>query len=156
LFFTVGGYLAFEKSQLLLDQSISKYSPYFLITWLLTVSVTTYLLTFNGEGFVLDFLNKTGIVIGLLAVWSLYDLVEPEQIKKCSAFFAYSFIIFVFHEPLLTILIKGMFFLWGKTDASSLLIYLLAPLLAIAFCMFLRYLLIKIAPRFYAFATGGR
>lgn len=156
LFFTVGCYLAFEKSQPLLNQNISKYSPYLLITWLLIVSLTTYLLTFNRSGSVLNFLNNTGIVIGILAVWSLYDLVERAQIMKYSTFFAYTFIIYVFHEPLLTILVKGMFYWFGKTDASSLLIYLTAPLLAIAFCMFLRYLWIRVAPRFYDFATGGR
>src|SRR5882762_465882 len=41
LFFTIGCYLAFEKSQPLLNQGLSKYSPYFLITWLLIVSLTT-------------------------------------------------------------------------------------------------------------------
>src|SRR5882762_3281904 len=145
LFFTVGGYLAFEKSQPLLNESISKYSLYLLTAWLLTVLLTTYLLTFDRGGPVLNFLNNTGIVIGILAVWSLYDLVDRNQIMKYSAFFAYSFIIYVFHEPLLTILVKGMFFMWGKTDTSSLLIYLLAPLLTIAICIALRYLWIRIA-----------
>jgi surface polysaccharide O-acyltransferase-like enzyme len=156
LFFTVGGYLAFEKSQPLLNESISKYSLYFLTAWLVTVSLTTYLLTFDRGGPVLNFLNNTGIVIGLLAVWSLYDLVDRNQIIKYSALFAYSFMIYVFHEPLLTILVKGMFFMWGKTDTSALLIYLFAPLFTIAICVVLRYLWIRIAPRFYDFATGGR
>ena len=156
LFFTVGGYLAFEKSQPLLNQGISKYSLYFLIAWLVTVSLTTYLLTFDHVGPVLNFLNNTGIVIGLLAVWSLYDLVDRNQIRKYSDFFAYSFMIYVFHEPLLTILVKGMFFMWGKTNTSTLLIYLFAPLFTIAICVALRYLWIRIAPRFYDFATGGR
>jgi len=156
LFFTAGCFFAFEKSKPLLNQSLSKYSLYFLIPWLLTVCLTTYLLTFDRGGSILTFLNNTGIWIGLLAVWSLYDLVEREQIIKYSTYFASSFIIFVFHEPLLTILVKGMFFLWGKTDASSLLIYLLAPLLVITFCIFLRSLWLRVAPRFYDFATGGR
>ena len=156
LFFTVGCYLAFEKSQPLLNQSISTYSPYFLITWLLIVSVTTYLMTFNHGGFVLNFLNNTGILVGIMAVWSLYDLIEPAHIMKYSTLFAYTFIIYAVHEPLLTILVKGMFYWFGKTDASSLLIYLTAPLLVIALCMFLRYVWIRTAPGFYDFATGGR
>jgi len=157
LFFTVGCYLALEKSQRLLSQGvISEYSTYFLIAWLTIVSLTTYLLTFNPGGSGLNFLNNTGILIGILAVWSLYDLVDRSQIMKYSAFFAYTFIIYVFHEPLLTILVKGMFYWFGKTDASSLLIYLTAPLLAIAFCMFLRNLWVRTAPGFYDFATGGR
>ncbi|HMI66068.1 MAG TPA: acyltransferase [Cyclobacteriaceae bacterium] len=156
LFFTVGGYLASEKSQPLLNEGISKYWLYFLIAWLVTVLLTTYLLTFDRGGPVLNFLNNTGIVIGILAVWSLYDLVDRNQIRKYSAFFAYSFMIYVFHEPLLTILVKGMFFMWGKTNTSTLLIYLFAPLFTIAICVALRYLWIRIAPRFYDFATGGR
>src|SRR5260221_1551137 len=80
LFFTVGGYLAFEKPQPLLNQGISKYSRHFFIAWLLTVFLTTYLLTFDGDGPVLNSLNNTGIIIALLAVCSLYDLVDRNQI----------------------------------------------------------------------------
>ena len=156
LFFTVGCYLAFDESQPLLNPNISKYSGYFLIGWLLIVTLTTYLITFDKGGAVLNLLNNIGIATGLVAVWSLYDLVEPKQVLKYSTLFAYSFIIYVFHEPLLTILVKTMFFIWGKTATSSLLIYLLAPLLAIAVCMALRYLWVRVAPRFYDFVTGGR
>src|SRR5258706_114559 len=92
----------------------------------------------------------------LLSIWSLYDQVDPNQITKYSVLFGYSFFIFVFHEPLLTILIKGMFFLFGKTDASSLLIYIIAPLMAIGLSILLRYVLKKSIPRVYNFATGGR
>ncbi len=157
LFFTVGCALDLDKNQLLLNHKFSKFSCYGLLAlWFLIVTLTTYLLTFHLAAFALNALNNAGILIGLLSIWSLYDQVDPNQITKYSVLFGYSFFIFVFHEPLLTILIKGMFFLFGKTDASSLLIYIIAPLMAIGLSILLRYVLKKSIPRVYNFATGGR
>src|SRR5258706_273866 len=110
-----------------------------LILWLLVVAVTTYLITFNPTFFLLNALNNLGILIGIMSVWSLYDHVSPERITKYSVLFGYSFFIFVFHEPLLTILKKGMFFWLGKTTFTSLLIYIGAPLIAIGISILIRY-----------------
>jgi len=113
-------------------------------------------LTFNEFLFGLDILNNLGILIGMLSVWFLYDQINPSRIARYSVLFSYSFFIFVFHEPLLTIFKKGMFFLLGKTNSSSLAIYIIAPLLSIGLSMLLRYILIRRVPRIYNFATGGR
>src|SRR5258708_23504316 len=157
LFFTLGCALAFDKNQWASNQRLSEYSSYYLLfLWFMVVFLTTYLLTFNLADFALNILNNVGIVIGILSVWFLYDHVSAKQITKYSVLFGYSFFIFVFHEPLLTILIKGMFFLFGKTDVSSLLIYVIAPLLAIGLSILFRYVLRKQIPRLYNFATGGR
>jgi surface polysaccharide O-acyltransferase-like enzyme len=156
LFFTVGCALALDKTELI-NQKISKLLSYCcLVSWLLVVLLTSYWLTFEPTFFALSVLNNLGILLGIMSVWSLYDYVDHKLIAKYSVFFGYSFFIFVFHEPLLTILIKGMFFLLGKTNLSSLLIYVIAPLIAIGISMFLRYVLRRSTPRLYDFATGGR
>ena len=154
LFFTLGCALATDKTQLV-NRRLSEYLSFYLFfLWLTLVLFTTYLLTFEETTFTL--LDNLGIVVGLLAVWSLYDHVDPSQIAKYSMLFGYSFFIFVFHEPLLTVLKKGLFFLLGRTNFSSLAIYAMAPLLTIALSMFLCYMLKKHTPRFYNFTTGGR
>ncbi len=156
LFFTLGCFFAGNKTRLVLSKGVAGYSWYYLIAWLFIVFLNTRLLIVNGETIMLNVLNNTGILIGILAVWSLYDRFDHERIMKYSELFAYSFMIFVFHEPLLAILKKGMFYLYGKTDFSSLMIYLLAPLSAIGISMILRFLWKKYSFTSYAFATGGR
>jgi hypothetical protein len=156
LFFTLGCALALDEKGLI-QLRLSKMLTYgLLVSWLLIVSVTTYLITFRQTGFILDALNDLGILFGIVSVWFLYDRLDHKQIGKYSVFFGYSFFIFVFHEPLLTIIKKGMFFVLGKTDFSSLFIYVVAPLLAIALSILTRYVLRRRTPRFYNFATGGR
>lgn len=157
LFFTAGCALALDKKNL--GRTFSEFwSYYFFLSWLMIVFATTYFLTFQPEidRMGLNALNNLGIVVGILAVWSCYDHIDHAFVSKHSMAFGYTFIIFVFHEPLLTILIKGMFFLLGKTNLSSLLIYIVAPLIAIAISMTVRFVLMKHAPRFYHIATGGR
>jgi len=140
-----------------LDYRFTKFATRCLLSlWLLIELLTTYLLTFGVADFSFDVLINFGIVIGIPAVWSLYDYTNPKRIAKYSPVFGYSFMIFVFHEPLLTILKKGLFFLTGKTNLSFLLIYLVAPLLSICICMWVRIILLKGTPRFYSFTTGGR
>jgi hypothetical protein len=157
LFFTVGCALALKKD--LLSHTFSEFwSYYFFISWFMIVFAYTYLSAFYPEMDTagLKILNNLGIVTGILAVWSCYDHIDHAPLTKHSVAYGYTFIIFVFHEPLLTILIKGMFFLAGKTNLSSLLIYIVAPLIAIAISVTVRLVLIKHAPRFYDLATGGR
>ena len=157
LFFTLGCALALDKKSL--NHSFPGFwSYYFFILWLMIVFATTYLLTFYREMDLvgLNALNNLGIAFGIFAVWSCYDHVDHALVTRYSMAFGYTFIIFVFHEPLLTILIKGMFFLLGKTNISSLLIYVAAPLLAIIISVTVRFVLMKHAPRFYNIATGGR
>jgi surface polysaccharide O-acyltransferase-like enzyme len=155
-FFTLGCAFATDKTQLV-NQRLPEYAGYYLyFLWLTLVFFTTYLLTFEEATFMLTLLNNLGILVGILAVWSLYDQIDQSLITKYSVLFGYSFFIFVFHEPLLTVLKKGLFFLLGRTNFSSLAIYVIAPLMTIALSMFLRYVLRKHTPRFYNFTTGGR
>ena len=156
LFFALGCALTLNKTELI-NQKLTKFSSFCLLTvWLLVVLLTTYLITFNHDNLVLNALNNLGILLGILSVWFLYDHVNPAQITKYSVLFGYTFFIFVFHEPLLTILKKGMFYLFGKTNFSSLLIYIVAPLIAICLSMFISYVWRRGTPRLYNFATGGR
>ncbi|MBI1767583.1 MAG: acyltransferase [Bacteroidetes bacterium] len=156
LFFTLGCDLTLDKTELI-NQRLSKILSYCLSAlWLLIVLLTTSLITFNRDIFVFNALNNLGILIGILSVWSLYDHVDHGQIAKYSILFGYSFFIFVFHEPMLTILKKGMFFLLGRTNFSSLLIYVVAPVITIGLSMLLSLILRRRTPRLYNLATGGR
>jgi hypothetical protein len=155
LFFTIGSYLALNQPLQLQNQGMIKYSFYFFTAWISMVTVATYFLTFNGEEIVVGLFNHTGILTGILAIWYLYDVINQNQIRH-STLVGYTFIIYALHEPMLTILVKGLFYLCGKTDTTSLLIYLLVPLVTILICVFVGNVWKKYAPRSYDIATGGR
>jgi len=155
-FFSLGCALGTDKAQLIHLNFSARSSYYLFLLWLALVSLTTYLFTYEEPSFTLTILSDLAIVVGILAVWSCYDHIAPGQITKYSALFGYSFFIFVFHEPLLTILKKGMFFLFGRTDACSLFIYIAAPLITIGTSILLAHVLKRHLPSFYDFATGGR
>jgi hypothetical protein len=104
----------------------------------------------------LNILDHLCVLTGLLTVWSAYDHVDHKYIAKFSYAFGYTFIIFVFHEPILTIFKKGMFFLLGSTNFASLFIYFIAPLMAICCSVFVGYVLKRQTPGFYNAVTGGR
>lgn len=157
LFFTVGCAFATDESDLA-TYKFSQWATYLLLfAWVGLVMVTTSLLTFQINTGYLYALNNLGILLGIPAIWSVYDHIDNQQlVAKCSALFGYTFIIFIFHEPLLTMLKKGMFFWWGKTDITMLVIYVIAPVIAIVISIFFRYVMRRHVPRIYNFATGYR
>lgn len=155
-FFSAGCALVLDKDGLIYHKFSKDFTYLFLALWLLTLLLISYLLTLKQDVFIVNMLNNLGIITGILSIWSLYDFLNQEYLIKYSALFGYSFFIFVFHEPLLTILIKGMFYILGKTDFSSLLIYIVAPLVAIGVSILVRYFLKRCTPRLYNFATGDR
>jgi hypothetical protein len=73
-------------------------------------------------------MHKIGILIGILAVWGMYDFLVKRMETKASKFsFLFSFFIFAFHLPLLTILKKGFFSILGQGEMNSTIIYFTVP-----------------------------
>jgi fucose 4-O-acetylase-like acetyltransferase len=155
LFFTIGGHVALNKSAQFLSPIRSKrFLIYLTVCWICIVSITSYLLTFIPAEKITIALDHTGVLIGILSVWLLYDSLFHAEINY--ALFGYTFIIFALHEPLLTIIVKGLFYVCGKTTSSTLFIYLFAPLITILICLLCGVIWKRSAPRLYDFATGGR
>ena len=159
LFFVVGSFLSIKKIDLIHLQYSSKAWIYILL-WVVFVFSKTLL---GFEGFqnilIIDIIGKTGILIGLWAVWTLFDFLYKNKDLTTSKFFtlvSFSFFLYVFHEPILTMIKKVLFVLVGGSEISSLLVYIFAPLLAISISIFIGYYLKKIIPAFYSILTGGR
>jgi hypothetical protein len=76
--------------------------------------------------------------------------------SKLSILFSFTFFIFAFHEPILTILKKGFFSILGQGEMISTIIYFAAPTIAIISSIFIGYFLKKATPQFYSLLTGGR
>ena len=101
---------------------------------------------------------KASIIVGLLAFWKLDDVFANNKIKRLSfdKWIEFSFFLYVFHEPFLTILKKGIFSELDKTPSTYLLVYFVAPLLAILCSIIIGKFLKAKLPPFYKIITGNR
>jgi surface polysaccharide O-acyltransferase-like enzyme len=94
---------------------------------------------------------------GIVTFWKVLDLLINDYSKSWILHFAsYSFFIFAFHEPVLVLLKKIGFKLFGNTNITALLFYFLLPIFIIFISIILAKIIQKITPKFYLFITGGR
>lgn len=69
-------------------------------------------------------------------LWGLYDVVDARTLgrfRNCDIY-RYTFFIFVFHEPILT-LVKGVLLRIFISQTGILVIYFIAPILVIGICV---------------------
>jgi len=100
------------------------------------------------------------ILIGVVAIWLIYDYFY-EPISKSFGFFEkyiypFSFFIFLFHEPVLTIVIKLMILMFGSSNPASLTIYFIAPVFTFLICWFIAVFAKRYLTYFYRLVTGSR
>jgi surface polysaccharide O-acyltransferase-like enzyme len=158
LFFSAGGYLAIHRP----DQINRRYDNkgvLWLLIWILITAGKTFLLYSAQDEVLVRVLFKLSILTGIIAIWSVYDAWPSgnQQAKaKLLAICSMTFIVYAAHEPMLTILKKLLFVIFGKRENDFLLVYVAAPILAIGLAMLLGVLLRKYCNRFYEIITGGR
>lgn len=155
LFFVAGGYLAMYR-QVWLAKSYARWALLLLAIWMLLLAAKTTALYLN-QIFLGRMFLKASILVGVLALWGSYDRYfkngVPKAMVKASVF---TFFVYAFHEPMLTIIKKVLFAGLGKGYAAHFAVYLLAPVGAIAVAMLVGPAFKKMLPRFYALVTGGR
>lgn len=155
-FFVLGSFISIHKNEILNIKFSNKALPYTLI-WIAVLLFKTALIHYRyEEAFVISFLHKVSVLIGILAVWSLYDSLINGGMKTDIKALKYSFFIYVFHEPMLQFLKKILFYLTYKNELISLIIYIVAPIITILICIIVGFILRLAAPKFYLFICGGR
>ncbi len=160
LFFCFGAYLAIHKKELLLKKRDKSWYWIFPALWLTLVTIKT-ILTYQEpeETYALFLLHKTTVLTGMASYWCAYDLLMKNKTsphKFLLLLASASFFIYAFHEPVLTMIKKGMFFVTGTSDAVSLLNYFLVPTITILLGLLIARSLKKYTPGFYSLITGGR
>ena len=158
-FFMIGLYLAINKISL--DQPILKKNYALLIVfWIIIVLIKTWLISIQFEDeWMIIALNKLSILIGVLSLWGYYDYkFKDTDISKTKIFplFQYSFFLYAFHEPLLSIFRKGFQNLFGSSEISSISAYFLDPITTIIISILIAYFLKKNVHNLYSIVTGGR
>jgi len=159
LFFNFGAFLSINKYNIHKNDFSRNYWIYTSI-WLILVFCRTVLLYINFQDtLILSILLKSSILIGILAVWSLYDFIFKKKDLSKYKFYSicsFSFFLYAFHIPTLNILKRVLFLLLGKDEFASLIIYITAPLLTISMGILIGYNIKRFTPKFYGIITGGR
>lgn len=157
LFFSTGIYLSLFQPEILEIKTNKSRGLFILWFLLLFIKTGVGMLEFSQKLELL--LLKSSILVGVLSFWLLYDTLTfsfDKIAKQITALSWASFFIYVFHEPLLTIMKKAIFYGLAKDSGSYLLVYFVSPILTIAisilFALILkRYFLIP-----YKLLTGNR
>jgi len=154
LFFSIGAYFALYGKKYL-DQKVNRNTLLYVITIYISVLlVKTYMITFLNTDFIFLFglMQKMIIVLGVLLLWNLSDYTRVSKIVLVN----YTFLFYVFHEPLLMFIKKVCFYFFGISGISSMAIYIISPLVVVTCLYLLGYSMKSNFPKFTFTVTGGR
>ncbi|UZO81454.1 acyltransferase [Aquimarina sp. ERC-38] len=157
-FFAIGMWLAISEPNYLL-RNLSKKSWLFTLSWILLLYIKTTVFYYRGNEDILLLIHKVSVIIGIISLWSLFDMLFLNRnivSSRIYPLFKFAFFIFVFHEPILTIIKKGLYFILGYSQLKALMIYFIAPILTIIICLIVAVGLKKLSPKFYKILTGNR
>lgn len=159
LFYSVGIVLVYKQPRI---ESFEQFNSFdkLIFLWLLMIFFKTALSNIDfAYGWLLILLHKLSVLIGLFAFWRFYDtaIVKNNYLMTwLNKYAKYTFIVFAMHEPLLTILKKGFYYLLGNGEFSSFIIYIFTPIIAIVTSIFVGKILRKYFTKGYMIITGNR
>ncbi|HEV7329931.1 MAG TPA: acyltransferase [Flavisolibacter sp.] len=159
-FFCLGAFLAIHKKDLLVKKRDNARYWIFPAVWLSLIFIKTALTYKNPEEtYALFLLHRTCVVLGIISYWCIYDLLMINKTSPSKALLqlaSFSFFIYAFHEPVLTIIKKGLFYLTGSSPIMSLTNYFLVPVITVLIGFLLARFFKKNTPTFYGIISGGR
>lgn len=158
LFFLIGASISVHKPEIATTKR-SDYALLLLATWVVLVLLKSASHYTGWPAQVIVGVYKLSILIGIAACWKLYDFIYGHNDKGNSGLLqlsAFTFFVYAAHEPMLTVVKKGLFAVLGKSEMNYLGIYIIAPITVIICCMVLALFLKKYGTAFYEFITGGR
>jgi len=158
LFFSAGAFISINKINL---STLKSVNPYFVtIIWIGFVLLKTTLQYQNSEYvWLVSLLHKASLLLGIISIWMIYDYIFKNRDISNTRFytlFQFSFFLFAFHEPTLTIIKKSLNYLMGQSELNSFLVYIIAPLATIFFSLVIGNYMKRVVPKFYYLLTGGR
>lgn len=152
-FFSLGGFFKIIKPNLV-EQKVNFNIFIGVFSWFLLIAF--YLVV---KGVMAIYVRHISILLGILVIWNIFDntriisILNFPVIKRCVK---YSFFVYLFHEPFLTILIKLFFVLFYVSDLTSIITFIMAPSLVIVFCILVGRMLRIQVPFLYNTITGNR
>ena len=158
LFFYVGSIITLINIG---NIQINKSALYILmLIWIMLLVVTTLLFIYSksNNSFILQ---RAAVFLGVIVIWYLYDNIPIDKLTKFQNLSAYTFVIFVAHEPALSLCKSLSINLILKNFShyisySLLIIYLILPIFISYLTASFGYYLKKNLPQFYILVTGNR
>lgn len=154
LFFSVGMYISTFKKDLI-DLKFKK-AGLLLFVWIVLLISKTFIGFSNPNQLAEMLLLKASILAGIVAFWSVYDRCNFKISTFGEKFVGYSFFLYLFHEPFLTIVNKLLFSQLPKLPAYYLVVYFTAPIFTISVSVIIGWLLREKFSAFYRILTGNR
>lgn len=153
LFFAIGVYFGMRGEHFIKYKISNNSLTIIVLIYLFIILLKTYFYTFNIYPYLIIFMHKVSILIGIFTFWHLLDRIIISKFIKLST---YSFLFYVFHEPMMTIIKKGIYSILGKSPEVSLLLYIFTPIIIVSILILLFYFFQKYFPTFFSTITGGR
>lgn len=158
-YFVLGGILAIHYDFELLKRLLTKplvcvcTVMYLMVCLLASDIISLPISIFN------PYYQQVISVVGIMAIWGGYDMLVGEgyvisnRVKK---FISYTFFIYLFHEPTFNIIKKMGLIIFGCSDLSLILLYLINPIIMIVVAVCAGMICQHFVPKLYSIATGGR
>lgn len=133
-----------------------------IISWFIYILFGIFIAVhpLNGEFLYSKFSYFIANLIGLYAIWGTYDILSKRELISNRGLWKYvcgfSFFIYCFHEPAFNVIKKLSLSVFGTSETSLILLYLVNPLIMMGAAICVAQLLRKITPAIYRILTGGR
>lgn len=123
-------------------------------TWLIPVWISLAAVNALDGGFN-PYLYKLIVYSGIISFWKIYDVIAKRRMYKIPALLQNSFIVYLLHIPLIT-LVRKIFYYSGESELIGLLSYFASPVVTILICLGIGYVCCHLFPKCYTFVTGKR
>lgn len=112
-------------------------------------------------GVVWDYVELPVIMIGVIGLWSAYDIIVDQNFnlanhKYIALCCQFTFFIYLYHEPTINILRKFLIIPLGRTSLGFAVNYLLSPWVFVLIMIPIGVFLRKYSHKFYEILVGGR
>lgn len=154
-FFVLGGTISLLHDLNWLDRKLNSKTILLITTIIFIGNIILQINNNDLNQFYTCFINLNGIIF----IWKLYDYIYYRlrvNYDKINNFLGYSFFIYLFHEPTLNILKKGLLAILGTNELTIILLYIINPILMCLISIYIATILKKIIPKTYSILTGGR
>ena len=151
LFFVIGATFPIFNQKALIQITI-KGGKTLMILWLCTITLRTLLiLNLHTAPFILDSLRKISVLLGIASIWILYDQIMTRRTisPRLNKLTSFTFFLYAFHEPILTIVKKGLAYILRNGTLATLSSYVFSVLITVPISIFTGYIIRRSWPRFY-------
>jgi len=162
LFFFVLGAFFSNKSEFLEKRNMSGIAFILILGWMILAMFLTmkgFNQLYTIPTFLDSLVNNALILLGVMAIWGIYDKLfinKDMTTYKHYNIINYTFFLFAFHEPVLTLIRKGLMFITGTGEMASLIVFLCSPVFLIIIGVLIGSFVENSLPGFYGIITGGR